>query len=50
MWDCGQYMVVAHAGSNELSVIKLKEMIDTVVERSKKGIDLQKEFTTMLWR
>jgi len=42
------YMVVAHAGSNELSVIKLNDLVDTVLNRSARGIDLQKEFTSML--
>jgi YVTN family beta-propeller protein len=44
----GEYMAIAHAGSNELSIIKLKDMIDTVVARTARGLDLQKEFTSML--
>ncbi len=44
----GQYMVVAHAGANEISIIHLPEMLDSVVIRTARGEDLQKEFTTML--
>ncbi|MBN1306995.1 MAG: hypothetical protein JXA18_03700, partial [Chitinispirillaceae bacterium] len=49
----GQYMIIAHAGSNELSLINLPMMIDTVLARTGPGIneggmDLQREFTSLL--
>ncbi|MBN1307254.1 MAG: hypothetical protein JXA18_05020, partial [Chitinispirillaceae bacterium] len=43
----GEYMVIAHAGANELSLINLPRMIDTVLARSAKGEDLQREFTVL---
>ncbi|MBN1306340.1 MAG: YncE family protein, partial [Chitinispirillaceae bacterium] len=43
----GQYMIIAHAGANELSLINLPRMIDTVLARSAKGEDLQREFTVL---
>lgn len=52
-WDIkftedGKFMVIAHAGANELSFIDYQPFIDTVLARSAAGMDLQKEFTTML--
>ena len=44
----GEFMVVAHAGCNELSIIQYKPFIDTVIARSAAGIDLQQNFTTMV--
>ncbi|MBN1575667.1 MAG: hypothetical protein JW913_03895 [Chitinispirillaceae bacterium] len=44
----GEYMIIAHAGANELSVIQLQKMIDTVLARTAAGQDLQKEFTSLL--
>lgn len=44
----GEYMVVMHAGANEMSIIKLKDLIDTALARTAEGIDMQKDFTSML--
>ncbi len=44
----GEYMVVAHSGANELSIIRLPELIDTVLSRTANEIDMQKDFTSML--
>ena len=46
--DDGEFMAVVHAGSNELSVIKLKDLIDTANARTARGDDMQKDFTSML--
>jgi mono/diheme cytochrome c family protein len=46
--DDGEFMVVPHAGSNELSIIKIDELLDTVLARTARGEDMQKEFTSML--
>ena len=42
------FMVIAHAGSNELSIIKLPEFMDSVLTRTARGEDMQQEFTSML--
>jgi cytochrome c peroxidase len=44
----GKFMAIAHAGSNDLSVIKYPPFIDTVIARSSRGVDMQKDFTSML--
>jgi len=44
----GKYLVVAHSGANELSMIDYKPFIDTVVARSARKDDMQKDFTSML--
>lgn len=49
----GKFMVVSHAGSNDLSIINLPLLMDTVLARSALPADdplhdLQKDFTTML--
>ena len=44
----GEFMAIAHAGCNDLSVIQYQPFIDTVVARSAAGIDLQQNFTTMV--
>ncbi len=46
--DDGVFMAITLAGANELSVIDYKSFIDTVLARSKTGIDMQKDFTSML--
>lgn len=46
--DDGKMIVVTHAGSNQLSVIQYKPFIDTVLAHTKNGIDLQRNFTTMI--
>ncbi len=46
--DNGEFLVVAHAGSNELSIINLPEMIDSVVARTAAGVDMRRDFTSML--
>ncbi|MBN1575665.1 MAG: hypothetical protein JW913_03885 [Chitinispirillaceae bacterium] len=46
--DDGAFMVVTHAGANELSIIDYPGFIDTVLARSGRGENLQKEFTLML--
>ncbi len=43
-----QFMVIAHAGSNQLSIIHLPTMIKMVLDSTALGIDLQKNFTTLL--
>ena len=44
----GKFMVVTHAGSNDLSIISLPEFVDTVVARSARKEDMQKDFSSML--
>ncbi len=44
----GEFMVVAHAGANELSIIHLPELIDTVLARTSREEDMQRDFASML--
>jgi YVTN family beta-propeller protein len=46
--DDGQFMVIVHAGSNEISFIKMDEFMDSVLIRTARGDDMQQEFTSML--
>jgi YVTN family beta-propeller protein len=42
-----QYLVVAHAGSNELSIIRFPDLIDKVVAAAVAGTDLSRDFTAI---
>ncbi len=44
----GEYMVIAHAGANELSIIHLPGMMDSVITRTAKGQDLRKDFNSLI--
>ena len=44
----GEFIAIAHAGSNELSLIQYQPFIDTVLARTSRGIDMQRDFTSML--
>jgi YVTN family beta-propeller protein len=44
----GEYMVIVHAGANEMSIIHLQDMIKMVLDSTTAGVDLQKHFTIML--
>lgn len=46
--DDGEFIVVAHAGSNELSMIRLAELMDSVLVQTERGDDMQRDFIALL--
>ena len=42
------FMIVAHAGSNHLSMIKYNKFIDTVLDNTSAGVDMGQKFTYLL--
>ncbi|MBN1757279.1 MAG: hypothetical protein JW863_03120 [Chitinispirillaceae bacterium] len=44
----GKFLAIVHAGSNELSIIRLPELIDTVLTKTDQEEDMQKDFTSLL--